>query len=179
MRLIFESSLARVRRARPAAQDAVACVVLCLVVVALIMGTPPPRFLLDPLVGLADAAPYRTEIPSALVGSPELDDAPAVEVARSRSGDDLVDQAAATADPERQPQPGGDSGTLAAAEESDSDSEPKSSGGSEPTDSPPPPPPPPPASPAGLCDGNSSPSGTKHADESGLDNGGSGHGCTS
>jgi len=173
MRHFLESALAPVRRFRLVAQDGFASVVLCLLVVALVFEATPPRFLAGPLLNFAapPAETYSAVAPRVMAGSPELDDAPIVEVA-----DVVVSTPSLTetvqAEDGRQKN-AGTAKTVPATDESGGGG--GSGGGGDPTTSagariPPAP------SPIGPCRGNASTNSTKHASSSGLRNG-TGHGC--
>lgn len=167
MRDVFDNALARVRRFRPAAQDGVSSVVLCLLVVALIFEATPPRFLLGPLLNFAAPAsePYSAAAPRVVAGSPELDDAPSVEVAA-----DVVVSASSlteTVQAEDRRQKKADKTKTVAATDGTGGGAPSTSGSGAT---------PPAPSPIGPCRGNASANSTKHASSEGLVKG-TGHGC--
>jgi hypothetical protein len=166
MRHYLDSALAPVRRFRPVAQDGAASFVLCLLVIALIFEATPPRFLLGPLLKFATptADTYSATARRVVAGSPELDDAPGVEVA----ADVVVSAHWPTVQGEDRGKKTGKGKTVAATDGSDG-------GGGGPTTSSGPTTPSAP-SPIGPCRGNASTNSTKHASSSGLRNG-TGHGC--
>lgn len=171
MRYSLDKMLAAARRLRAAVQDAGASVLLCVLVVALIFGSTPPRFLLDPLLDLAAPAPasYNVPAPTAVAGAPELDDAPSVEVASAAQNRTATTVTGSAVTTNRRAKNDNEAVTL--ADEGKSGEGPsRSSGVSTGAAAPPSP------SPIGPCTGSASANSTKHANSSGLDNG-TGHGC--
>lgn len=167
MRHFLDSALAPVRQFRLVAQDGIASVVLSLLVVALVFEATPPRFVTGPLLDFAapPADTYRAAAPRVMAGSPELDDAPSVEVAPDviASAPSATETVQAGA---RRRNKAGKAQTASTADEGGGGPT-ASAGGTTPA----------PPSPIGHCRGNASTNSTKHASSTGLENG-TGHGCS-